>query len=424
MRLFISAVSGPLLALALCQALPAIAASDAESDALSLESDTSAQVPGARDTKIFVEGALGSTSQRYQLGSRDFGRVSLDFSHTARLAPGWRAVVSDRVDSIHPAAGGLDATVNSLREAYISWQPEGATTLLEFGRINLRYGPAYGYNPTDFFRDGSVRVLTTADPFALRENRLGSVMLRGQRLWDGGSLSVAFSPELDNTPSRRGWGLDLGSTNNRDRVLVALGTQFSQTASSQVLLYKQAGLPPALGANLTALVSDAATVHLEFSRGREPSLLGRALAIPGTSAVRNRFVAGGTYTTVSKLSLTAEYQYNGFGLGRTGRVALAANTPAHLAYLGEALRLQELSSREAYLIYVTQKGVGLKNLDLAAYIRFNSGDNSRLAWLELRHHWPSFDLTFQLQQNMGRSSSEFGVLPERRTLQVLGTYYF
>ena len=45
--------------------------------------------------------------------------------------------------------------------------------VLTFGPpFNLRFGPGYGYNPTDFFRDGSLRVLTTADPFALHEIRL------------------------------------------------------------------------------------------------------------------------------------------------------------------------------------------------------------------------------------------------------------
>jgi hypothetical protein len=95
-----------------------------------------------------------------------------------------------------------------------------------------------------------------------------------------------------------------------------------------------------------------------------------------------------------------------------------------LAYLGEALRLQELAPLQAYLIYLTQKGLLLKDLDLTAYLRLNPGDDSRLAWVELRHHWPSFDLTFQLQQNIGSAKSEFGILPDRRVVQVLGNYYF
>jgi hypothetical protein len=422
MRFLTRSVPALFAAVALIQA-PALAA-DAEADALSLQSDTSSPAEAARDTKFFVEGAIGNASQRYLPDSRNIGRASLDFSHSARLAPGLRAVVSDRLDHIYPRDAGADSTVNSLREAYLSWQPEGENTVLELGRINLRYGPGYGYNPTDFFRDGSLRVLTSADPLALRQNRLGSVMLRAQRLWSDGSLSYAYSPKLANRPNPDGWSLDLGSTNNRGRSLIALGTQFSQRVSSQVLLYKESGLSPALGANLTALMSDAAVAHLEWSRGREPDLLSRALGLPANKATRNRFVGGVTYTTLGKLSVTAEYQYNGFAMGQPAWAALGAAPAAQVTYLREALRLLELAPRQAYLIYATQKSLWLKDLDLTAYLRFNPGDNSRLAWLELRHHWPSFDLSFQLQRNMGRASSEFGILPDRRIMQVLGTYYF
>lgn len=423
-------ILGSMFALAFAQALPALAAgADTDADALNLESAPAtgkATPAGARDTRIFVEGALGNASQRYQLNSRDIWRASFDISHTARLGTGLRAVFSDRLDQIHPRDPGLDETVNSLREAYLSWQPDGGNTVVEFGRINLRYGPGYGYNPTDFFRDGSLRALTTADPFALRENRMGSVMLRAQRLWANGSLSVAYSPKLANRPDTDGWSLDLGSTNNRDRGLIALGTQFSQSVSSQLLVYKEAGLSPALGANLTALLSDAAVGHLEWSRGNEPNLLSRAFALAGSNATRNRFVGGATYTTLGKLSLTAEYQYNGFALNQSGWAALGASpiAQAQVAYLRESLRLQDIAPRQAYLIYVTQKGLGLKNLDLTAYLRINAEDQSRLAWIELRHHWTSFDLTFQLQQHMGRPATEFGILPDRRIMQILGTYYF
>lgn len=417
------AVLGSFLALALAQALPALGA-DAESDALALESAPQAAPEAARNTRFFIEGAVGNASQRFRRNSRDTGRASLDLSHTTPFAPGLRASVSDRLDYISPRDAGADHTVNSLREAYLSWQPQSRNTVLEFGRINLRYGPGYGYNPTDFFRDGSLRVLTTADPIAVRENRLGSVMLRAQQLWTGGSLSVALSPKLADRPDPDGLSLDIGSTNNRSRALIALGSQFSQSVSSQVLLYKENGRSPTLGANLTALLSDAATAHLEWSRGREPDLLSRALATPADPVARNRLVGGVSYTTLSKLSVTAEYQYNGFALSKSGSAALSASPAAQRVYLREALRRLELAPRQAYLIYVTQKSLGLKNLDLTAFLRLNPGDNSRLGWFELRHHWPSFDLTFQLQQNMGSATSEFGVLPDRRIMQVLGTYYF
>ncbi|MDD2882824.1 MAG: hypothetical protein PHQ58_20620 [Rhodoferax sp.] len=423
MRLFTRSALCCGLVLAFGSALPAFAA-DAELDALSLESATEAAPETPRNTKLFVEGAVGNASQRYLQDSRNIGRASVDFSYSAKLAPGLRGVVSDRLDYFDPAVAGRDAAVNSLREAYVSWQPEGGSSVLEFGRINLRYGPGYGYNPTDFFRDGSLRVLTTADPFALRENRLGTVMVRGQHLWAGGALSLAISPKLADNPSTDGWNLDLGSTNHRDRYLLALSTQFSQRVSSQALLYQESGNSPTVGFNMTALLSDAATAHMEFTRGSEPSLFNRALAIPSASTTRNRFVGGVTYTTLGKLSLTAEYQYNGFGLNQTDWAALGVAPLTQLAYLSAALRLQELAPRQAYLIYVTQKSLILKDLDLTAYLRLNPGDDSRLAWVELRHHWPSFDLTLQLQQNIGNQTSEFGILPDRRAVQVLGSYYF
>ena len=423
MRVLPRFVLSPLLVLALVPAVPALAA-DMESDALSLEAVPEAPVEGARGTKIFIEGAVGNATQRYLPESRNIGRTSLDFSGTARLSPGLRAVVSDRIDHIYPVDAGADATVNSLREAYLSGQPEAANSMVELGRVNLRYGPGYGYNPTDFFRDGSLRAQTSVNPFALRENRLGSVMLRAQRLWSEGSLSVAYSPKLANHPNADGWSLDLGSTNNRDRTLIALSTQFSQSVSSQALVYKEQGRSPSLGGSLTALLSDAAVAHLEGSRGSEPDLLSRALTQTGAAATRNRFAGGVTYTTLGKLSVTAEYQYNGFALDQSNWSALSASPATQVAYLLEAQRRQELASRKAYLIYVTQKSLLLKNLDLTAFVRMNAGDRSQLAWAELRYHWPSFDLAFQLQRHIGRPGSEFGILPDSRIMQVLGSYYF
>ena len=70
-----------------------------------------------------------------------------------------------------------------------------------------------------------------------------------------------------------------------------------------------------------------------------------------------------TYTTLGKTSITAEYQYNGFGLNQSDWSALAGAPGAQLAYLSEALRLQELAPRQAYLIYDTQKSLLLKDLD-------------------------------------------------------------
>jgi hypothetical protein len=90
----------------------------------------------------------------------------------------------------------------------------------------------------------------------------------------------------------------------------------------------------------------------------------------------------------------------------------------------EAQRLQELAPRSAFLLYMSQKDIGIKDLDLTAFVRVNALDNSKLMWFELRRHWTKFDLAFQFQQHVGRPGSEFGILPDRRVWQVLGTYYY
>lgn len=424
MRPLLRRVLSAFLVLAFSHATPAMA-QDLDADALNLEAAPEDAPAAPSGTTLFIEAAAGRASQRYQPGSRDLGRISLDFSHSARLAPGLRAVISDRLDYLHPAQAGTDAGVNSLREAYLSWQPEAGNTVMEVGRINLRYGPGYGYNPTDFFRDGTLRTLTTANPFAMRENRLGSFMLRAQRLWAAGSVSLAYSPKLEDAPDADGMSLDWGATNNRDRAVLALSLPMSPAISSQFLLYKEQGNSATVGANFTALLSDAAVAHLEWSRGREPDLLSRALGLPTDKATRNRFSSGVTYTTLGKLSLTAEYQYNGFALNENQWSGLGAASPAaQVAYLLEAQRRQDLAPQNAYLIYLTQKALFHRDVDLTAFLRINADDHSRLAWLELRRHWPSLDLALQLQHHSGGLTTEYGILPDRRVVQVLGSYFF
>lgn len=401
-----------------------LALADSESDALSL---TSAEAPKAKipgDARLFFEVALGDSSQRYVPGSESLVRGSFDLSIARRFQNGLQLSISDRLDWIDPRVAGLGSTVNSLREAYLSFQPIGGSTVVEFGRINLRYGPGYGYNPTDFFRDGTLRAMTTADPFALRENRLGTVMARYQYLWKGGAFSFALSPKLANAPNAEAWSLDLGSTNNRDRALITISAQVGSGVSGQILAYWQDQRATSVGANLTALLSDSTTAHMEWSVASEPDLLSQLASLPAPVGKRSRLVGGFTFTSSEKLSLTAEYHYNGFGLGKARWQSLATLPLLKAAFLAESLRVQDLAPSRALLIYATKKNFLIPDMDLTGYVRVNLIDNSKLYWVELRRRWTNFDLAFQLQQNSGGVGSEFGVLPERRILQVLGTYYF
>lgn len=412
------------ICLAIASLASAIPAAGAEVDALDLRAEPAAEARTA-DTKVFAEASAGRAGQRYGLGSRTIGRAALDGRHAARFDAAMQSVLSARLDASHPGDDRIDGAVFSLREAYVGWQDEAATQVFEFGRVNLREGPGYGYNPTDFFRDHALRTLTTVNPLSLREQRLGSVMLRGQHLWGGHSVSAVFSPKLESTRSDRGFSLDLGATNARDRGLVSAANRWSEALSTQLTVYKEAGSSPRLGASLTALVSDATVAHAEWSASEEPDLLSRALKLPAAEATRHRGVAGLTYTTMSRLSITGEYQYNGFALDRAGWRALATSgLQAQGAYFQTAADLQDSAARQAVLLYAVQRDLGLKNLELTVLARFNRSDSSRMLWTELRYRMDRFDVALQLQQNSGVGGSEFGITRLRSAAQLLCTAYF
>lgn len=374
-----------------------------------------------RPLRAYIEVAAGRIDRRYGLPAQDARRVSLDLNWSTKPVPGWRVVVSDRLDDIHPVDPGSRATLNSLREAFAGWQDEAGQYAVEFGRINVRHGPGYGFNPTDFLRDGALRTLTTADPLALRENRLGTVMLRGQRIWVGGSVALLVAPKLADRPSDGSFSADLGATNHSNKALLTISAQPSDKLSGQLLAYAERGKGAQLGASLTALLSDATVGFVEWAGGRDTTLL----PVPGARVTRQRAAAGLTFTTAGRLALTAELEHNGFAPSQHEWDSVAARGPDALgAYLLEAQRRQDPASRQAVLIYAAQKGAGVKNLDLTGLLRVNANDHSRFVWAEARYHWARIDLALQWQRSMGNAVSEYGVVPNRQLIQLLAAFYY
>jgi hypothetical protein len=100
-----------------------------------------------------------------------------------------RAVLSDRLDIDWQHGFSQRDEVNTLKEAYLSWQPRN-DVILDVGRVNQYSGVAIGYNPSDFFRGGALRSPVSVDPTSIKTDRQGSVMLRGQALWEGRSVTA------------------------------------------------------------------------------------------------------------------------------------------------------------------------------------------------------------------------------------------
>lgn len=391
--------------------------------ALELADKAPTQAVAARDWHLssefaFANSALRSTNERV-----NSQRVSLDLAVDTTLGQGWRGIFSDQLDLRRQLQPGERATINTVKEAYVSWQAnEGLAA--DAGRINARYGVALGYNPTDYFRIGANRSIVAIDPVSLKTRRQGSVMLRGQRLWDNGSLTALYSPKLNTEPHDGAFDLDINATNSENRWLVA----YSQKVGSftpQVLLSKTGAQSPQAGLNLTAVVGQGGVAYFEWSGGRSASQLTQALQVPGETPFRSRLASGMTYTTANKLSLTLEYQYNGAALEDGAWQTLAQRSPLQLlAYRRWVQNRLEMVGKQSWFAYASWQDVGINQLDLNAMMRRNTDDNSRLAWIEARYHWKRTDLALQWQQNHGVPRSEFGAVPQKDALQVLVRYYF
>jgi len=411
-----------LILLLVAASMPALAG-DEDAAALLLADRTSATAETSSDWRVFVE-AAARESRPHGPGLAQRGtRLSLDARFDNTFAPGWRAVFADRLDMNRMDGASANRDVNTLKEAYVSWQAQ-PDRIADLGRINARHGVALGYNPTDYFRAGALRSVVSLDPSSLRENRLGSAMLRGQALWAGGSLTAIYSPKLADKSSDGAFNPDWGASNQRARWLFALSEKLSDAFNPQCLLSGGAGQSPQLGLNMTALPNDATVAYFEWSGGRAASLLAQALNSAHDAAFHSRLSTGLTYTTPNNLTLTAEYQYNGAGLDRAGWDALRRGPPAAYGqYRGFVANLQDPPTRHNVFVYALWQDALVKRLDLTAMVRYDAVDRSRLQWLEARYHWSRVDIAVQTQLNSGQPGSNYGAAPDRRVWQALVRYF-
>lgn len=395
--------------------------------ALSLPGSAPQAAGNARVWQLFVEGAAARSHMRDTSPAEDdrsSRRLSVDLQVDATLAPGVRAMLADRLDIGWQHRFGQRLSFNTLKEGYLSWQQRD-DVIVDLGYVNQYAGVALGYNPTDFFREGSLRSPVSVDPTVIKKNRQGSAMLRGQMLWEGASLTALYSPAMSDPPDSPAALPDRQATNQRDRALLIFSQRISEDLQPQWLLYTSQGASPRFGMNLTKLVNDATVAYVEWSGGRGPLLLAQALGQDGNEVFRNRVATGLTYTTSNKLSLTLEYQYNGAGLENAQWNALPmVSLPAYLRYRQYLQSAQEMPTRHQAFIYAGWQDMLIRHLDLAAMVRRNSDDHSRLTWVELRYRGTRDEIALQWQGNSGQSFSDYGAAPLRKAWEISFRHFF
>lgn len=411
-----------LIAAATLAALPCHAADDDIDAALDLADATQTEARAGSDTKLTAEAAVARRELRAG-GHAERSRLSLDYRLDTALSPQWRAVLADRLDADDPYRFREKDAVNVLKEAYVTWQPR-SDRLFDLGRVNLRVGSGYAYNPTDFFKGGAIRSQTSADPESKRSNRMGTAMLRGQVLTEQGSFAVLVAPRITSHRSDDTFSPDFGATNASTRWQLSASHRFSDNLNPQLLVFGDKGHSPLLGLNMSMLFGSSVVGHLEWAGGRMAAQRSVALGEPEDREFRSRGVVGSTWTLPINLSITAEYHYNQAGLNAGEWQGLRSNPAAFGRYVLGSADQQELPTRRAAFVRAAWKDALWRRFDITAFVQRNLDDASQLVWGELRYRFDRIDLALQAQLNHGRAGTQYGVLPERRSVQLLADAYF
>jgi len=402
-------------------ATDAAAAPPDDLDALSLADkapDASPQT--TRPWRLFVEGAIGRGKLRTTGSDFSLYRGSIDFRYDDHIAPQWRLVFSDRIDGVDSDGEPPGDNVNTLREAYISWE-RSPDQIFDVGRVNIRNGAAMGFNPTDWFKANALRSIVDPDPAVLRENRQGTVVLQAQQLWSQASLTAAYSPRLARSPDPATFALNVGATNPSNRFLVAGSYKVSEKFTPQLLVFGGNEEPVQVGLNLSGLIGDAVVAYGEFSAGRGPSLEAQALDLPTANSNQQRASVGLTYTTGFNLSLTAEAEYSSAAPFGNQWHTLSPATQQQMLTTAQAL--QDLPTRSQWFVYANWKDLVVRRLDASAFLRQDMQTSSRTFWLEGRYAWERAELALQWQVFSGAEGTVYFAVPQQQTLQMLLRVY-
>lgn len=266
--------------------------------------------------------------------SRWNDRVSADALVTFTLTERLRVTASDVLSASFADGVGFprQSVRNDLRELYATWDvaPE---TYLEAGRINVRNGVAFGFNPTDFFRARTSVAQSSSDPGAMRNNRLGTVMIRGQKVFMGGSVELIYAPKLHSPVPMGGlaYPLDpkIDQTNGSDRVLASLSFEWEEF-SPQLLAYYDSGRLK-IGLNASHPIGNSIIAYASWAGGKAPDESADAIAfgkrtrtfpsylppmVPTARGFKNDVAAGAYWNGEDKETISVEYNFHQAGFSK------------------------------------------------------------------------------------------------------------
>src|SRR5215468_4312063 len=346
--------------------------------------------------------------------------------------------------------------INDWREGFVSWEVSD-NSYVDAGRINLKSGAALGFNPTDFFKTRAVVEPLSSDPSVLREDRLGTLMLRAQRIWTGGAMTVAFAPAVSqispiysdsNLPSV---GPSFDRTNARARLLVKGSINVAADFSPEMLVYHE-GDRTRFGLNFTRGIGQNVVVYAEWAGGAEPSVIDDALAygrdtrvlpvgvpsvLPDDSAstFREDLSVGGSLSTKPKLTLNVEYHFHQAGFDKrdwerwfmVGEGTTSASLAARELWFirSYALDRQDPLTRHSLFARADWVDAFIRHLELTGFVNMDLYDQSSQAQLAADYFASStWTVGVQASLNVGGAGSDFGSLSQRGSVLLKLARYF
>jgi hypothetical protein len=377
----------------------------------------------------------------------------------------WRAgrrvtlTFSDRLNvraQNHLAFPTQENLINEWREGAVSWEIFDST-YVDAGRINLKSGAALGFNPTDFFKTRAVVEPLSLDPSVLREDRLGTLMLRAQRIWTGGAMTAAFAPAVSQISPIYSDGnlpaLDpsFDRTNARARLLVKGSINVAADFSPELLVYHE-GDRTRFGLNITRGIGQNVVAYAEWSGGAEPSVIDDALAygrdtrvlpagaprvLPDDSAAafREDLAVGGSLSTKPKLTLDVEYHFHQAGFDKRdaegwfmahGDTSSASLVARELWFIRSyALDRQDPLARHSLFARADWVDAFIRHLELTGFVNMDLYDGSSRTQIAADYFASSkWTVGVQVSLNVGGARSEFGSLPQRGSMLVKVARYF
>ena len=424
-------------------------------------------VGGSTGRKIFVEEAFTQSWLRSALVPAPppatpswQERALLDMRSEWQVGQALRLTYSGRLNVRLEEGLGFpnhENLTHDLRETYLSWEPL-ERLYFDAGRVNLKSGVALGFNPTDFFKARAVVEPLSVDPVVLRDDRLGTLLLRAQRLWSGGSLTAAYIPAVaSDSPiytrlSLRGFNPMFDRTNAHEGWLLKGTIDINEGFSPELMAYTSQGRVR-WGTHLAENIGKSVVAYFEWSGGRQGTVSSDALefgratgSLPADAAsvlpdlnivrFRNQLVVGASYTTeLPKITFNLEFHCNQAGFSSadwdewfrigSGTSPLSPIARARWYVRDYAADQQELMSRRFAFLRMDWVDAFVPKLEVSGFIDTDLTDGSTRLQLGADYYYSDrWTIGGLVLMNAGRRHSDFGSLPQAGSVLLKAARYF